>query len=438
MLDYNIDSFAIKKGFGLSSLSDGYSAARQAAKKALNMIGTKPIISFVFYAGDYDVYEINKALKEVLGHSEFIGGSTDAVFYEDKILRKGILVVSIFSPLLNVGVASSENISSNPFNVARNTMGESAKKIKIDSNINPLIQFKRMKKGHIESLLKFPAFYAFVFSRGFKFPHVGNEVDIIKGIEDVIGQYIPLMGGSLGNDLNKIFRQEKYNIYTLHSGKVMKDGIITVLFNTGLAYANSIAHGCQPTPVIGTITGVEKKGYVVSGISGKKPVVWYAEKLGISKQEFIKKQQYYTQKYPLGISDGYGSFVMRAGGNPYPGDKMSYVAPLVKGAPVFLMDVVTKKLGTAIDELKQDIDNNLHGLDPSLCFAVICASRRAILKDKASQDLRKIKTLFNGPLFGFYSFGEIGSKNGQICRFNHLCVNLFNYYDTPLNELDGV
>lgn len=431
----NHKSVAIKKGMGLSKLNDSFKAGYQAAQKAYKAIGRKPTLSFVFYSGDYSPYEINQGVKKVLNNSEYVGGSTDAVIFNDKIVRKGVLVVCIFSPFINVGIASNENVSSNPYEVARKTMLASMNKIKIDSNINPLIQFKRMKKGHVQSLIKLPAFYAFVFRRGFKMPKVGNEVDVIKGIEDVIGQFIPLFGGSLGNDLNKVFTNQPYEIYAFHSGKVLKDGIITLLFNSGLVYANSTAHGCKPTEIIGTITGVEKGGYVVSGISGKKPVIWYADQLNITKKEFLDKQQFYTQRYPLGISDGYGSYVMRAGGVPAPDGKMSYVAPLVKGAPVVLMDANTKKMGAAIDEIKSDIEKNIPKLTPSLGFAVMCASRRTVLQNKAGTDLKKLRKVFKYPLFGFYSFGEIGSKSGQICRFNHLCINLFNFYDIPLTEL---
>ena len=52
-------------GSGMSKNANAYSAAKEAAQKALvGLNGKKPTISYVFFSGDYDPYELTKGLNE--------------------------------------------------------------------------------------------------------------------------------------------------------------------------------------------------------------------------------------------------------------------------------------------------------------------------------------------------------------------------------------
>ena len=54
-------------GSGMSKNNDAYLAGKEAAKKALDELnGKKPTVSYVFYSGDYDPFELTRGLMEIL------------------------------------------------------------------------------------------------------------------------------------------------------------------------------------------------------------------------------------------------------------------------------------------------------------------------------------------------------------------------------------
>ena len=426
-------------GIGVSTNKDSYEAGRESAKSAIGYLkGRKPLISYVFYAGDYDPYKLSKGLKEILQDSEFVGGSTPTVFYDDILLHEGVIVISLYSEFLRIGVASSDNVTKNPNSVSKKVTIKALEKINLKGSLNEYLDFWRLKKENIRSVIKIPTFMLMVFTRGFRVKNFGKEVEIISGISEVIGQYAPIFGGSLGVPLEKVFKNIPYDIYTLHSGTVMKDGIVVILVSSGLIYANSIAHGCEPMKYMGLVSGVEMGGHVISTISNKSAVEWYSEALGITKTAFMKNIMEYTQKYPIAMPDGEGGYVMRAGGMPFADEKLMYIAPFKEGTPVVLMSGTDENMLKSAEEIKRDITSHVgRRIIPKFGFGIICASREIVLKDKTRDDLKRLRQVLrlnNAKFAGFYSFGEIGSKPGRLCKFNHLTSNILLFYDNLITD----
>ncbi len=424
-------------GRGMSQKDDSYMAAKEAAEKSLQELnGKKPVISMAFYVGDYDAQQLNKALTEVFNDTEFIGGSADALAFDDKLLNKGIIVTSLFSEFLEVGIGSQENISKDPYSQTKKALDNALSKIKIDQYTGPYMQALRMKESNVKNLLKMPSYFGFVFARGFKPDRLGNENLIIQAISDEIGLNTPLFGGSFGVPLEKLFAGEKFETYSFHNGQVMSDGLIIVLFISSLAYQQTVEHCCLPTHNVGYISKTEKDGYVVAEISNKTPIQWYCEKLNISKQEFVGKPGLYTQMYPLGIPDEYGTYMIRAGGVPFEGEKLMFQLPFIEGNPVFLMDASVKNILEAPKCIQQDYSYLKDmDLEPAITFAALCASRRLTLKEKTNLELKDLSKRIKGPLVGFYSFTEIGSKPGRPTKVQHLTTSTFTIYQQLLAKI---
>ena len=391
----------------------------------------------MFYAGPYDPKQLNKAFLEVYGKTEFVGGSTDAVIYKTDIIPYGVVACSIHSEYLHVGVASADNVSRDPYGIAKKTVLEAVGKISVDKYLDSYLQFARMKKAQLASLTRIPSFFTFLFTRGYQQSRMGNEDIIIQGTADAIGHYIPIFGGSLGNDMDKVFRQEPYDIFTFHSGRIHTDGLAVVFAYSGLAYSNSIAHGGETMGKLGYISKVTGGGFVVQQVCDKPIKEWYAETLGIPLKKFEKDILFYTQKYPLGFPDGYGNIVMRAGGVPFK-DDLSYIAPFKENTPVWVMNIERDKLIVkAPQQIKDDIDKHLgREIVPFVSFVVSCSSRRRVLDPRSSKkELQTIAKMSKLPLFGFCSFGEIGARPAETCHYNHLCTNIFNLYTELLTDL---
>src|SRR3989344_7847983 len=147
-------------GVGFSKHEDSYTAAKEAANTALEELnGETPGLSLMFYAGNYDPSQINKALKEVFQGTEFIGGSTDAVIFEENIIPKGVVVCSLSSPYLHFGVASNDSIMKDPLRLAQKTAQQAVDKLSVDKHLDSYMQFARMKKSGISSIIRIPSFF---------------------------------------------------------------------------------------------------------------------------------------------------------------------------------------------------------------------------------------------------------------------------------------
>jgi len=426
-------------GVGFSENKDGFKAAKEAAAAAVKEFkGKPPTISYVFFSGDYDVEKLNKGLLDVLKGSEFIGGSTDAVYFNEKVSRNGVVVASIKSDYLHVGIASIDNVSSDPYGVARKAISDSLSKLPVDKYVDPYIQFKRMQKGSIKWMLKLPSFFVTVLMRGMKMPKMGDETKMIKGIAEEIGLNVPIWGGALGTHLEKVFSGKPYEIYVLHSGKILKDGIVIAVNSCSLVYGQSLDHGVTRTSTLGSITGVAADGYVVTSISGMNPVDWYAKSIKVSKEEFMKNAITLSQAHPLGVPDNYGGWIVRAGSVPVmDGKALAFTAPFVEGWPIYVMDASPEKLLSSSKAIKADIDDyNQAARDPQMLLAGLCASRRAIMGDGITKELKELRKVFkNAPMVGWSCFSEIGAKRGKPPACQHLCANVFALYDELLYEL---
>ncbi len=426
-------------GTGFSKNKDAYSAAKEAAQQALKGLnGKEPTISYVFFSGEYDPYRLSDGLKEVLGNTEFVGGLGDRAIYNDQVLDQGVVVASIQSDFIHVGVASADNTSDNAFEAAKKVTKDALSKLSIDSYIDPYMQALRLKGGDIRGIVKIQPYYINVFVNGFKLPKMGEEGKIILGISEIVGRQIPIWGGSFETALEKVLT--KYDIYSLHSGKVMKDGLIVVFTVTSLLYGYSMAHGAKKSGQLDVITKTSFGGYVVDEISGQKPVDWYAKKLNMDKKKFVDNVMTLglTQRWPIGMVDNLGNVIIRGGGVPTgaSGESLAYVAPVIEGSPIYLMDGDPKNLVSATDQIVDNVQQYTEEkAPPKLVLVTSCLTRRGVMQDKFPNDLKNLKNGFGGaPLVGFTTSGEIGSAEGDLANCHHLTNNIFVFYNKLLTS----
>ena len=424
-------------GSGMSKNEDAYSAAKEAAQQALQGLkGKEPTVSYVFFSGEYDPYELTKGLKEILKDTEFIGGLGGSVIYNDQVMDKGVVVASIQSEFLHVGIASTDNASNNSFDAAKKVTKEALTRLSIDNYVDPYMQALRLKGGDIRGIVKIPPYYINVFANGFKLPKMGEENKIILGISDVVGRQVPIWGATFETALEKIM--DKYEIYSLHSGKVYKDGLIVMFTVTSMLYGYSMAHGAKKTGSLNVIGKTSLGGYVVDEISGQKPVDWYAQKLKMDKKKFVDSVMTLglTQRWPIGMVDNLGNIIVRGGGVPTGpnNESLAYPAPVIEGAPIFLMDGDPKNLFGATSQIVSDIQQYTEeNSSPNLILITSCLTRKNVMKGQFSEDLRNLKKGFGDPaLVGFTTSGEIGSKEGDLAACHHLTNNIFVFYNKLL------
>jgi hypothetical protein len=427
----------INVSVGVSTKTDPYAAGVEAATASLKGLPKTPTISYVFYAGEYDPYQLSKGLSAVLPKSEYVGGSADSVFFNDQIYSTGVVVVSVQSDYLHVGVASADNVSKAPRKLAKEVIKQALQKVPIDKYVDPYLMFTRMKESPVHWMVKLPSFFIVLFTRGIKLPVMGDEKEIIKGISDVTGLQVPIWGGSFGTDGMKVLRGEKYNITMLHSGKVMQDGLITLFNSSALLYSQSMENGCVPTAKTGFVSKVSSGGFVVEEISNQNVIDWYAQQLNLPRDKFLKDVRFLSQLNPLGVPDLFGGFIIRGGGIPA-GNGLAYVAPLTEGWPVYVMQGDAKHLMNASDQIKDDIQNYVQTKEgPELALTTLCVTRKLVYQKDTIKEIKKLrKNLGAKNVAGFVCFGETGSRPGQQAMFEHVTLNVLTLYDKLMTKMN--
>ena len=136
--------------------------------------------------------------------------------------------------------------------------------------------------------------------------------------------------------------------------------------------------------------------------------------------------------------DNLGNIIVRGGGIPAGSntESLAYAAPLIEGAPIFLMDGDPNNLFDATNQIVIDIQKYTEEKsNPKLVLLTSCLTRKGVMKDKFPDDLKNLKKGFGGAtIVGFTTGGEIGSKEGDLANCHHLTNNVFVLYDKLLTN----
>lgn len=240
---------------------------------------------------------------------------------------------------------------------------------------------------------------------------------IVQGIKAGAGRDLMLYGGLAGDD----FQMHESVVFS--SGQETNNGLIGLIFDGDHLNIQGIAtSGWQPVGIEMTITHSE--GNVVYTINDEPALDVLMRYFGIS--ETVPNQGNVIEalgvQHPLFVMRENGSSVMRAPLMSNEADRSIICAGGIKqGAKVRLgvpptLDVVER----VISETGQ-LRAALPSADALLLFS--CIARHYALGDMIEQEIAGIHALWDAPLAGFFSYGEIGSFPGQPCEFhNETCM----------------
>ena len=235
---------------------------------------------------------------------------------------------------------------------------------------------------------------------------------IIKGVKDVDAN-IPLYGGLAGDDLTMKAS------YVFSNAFESPDGIIALIIDNNKVNVQGIAtSGWDNIGIEKTIT--KSDGNIVYSIDGESAVdvfVKYFQFTGSvdNKAEIIAMN---FAQYPLQLKKDNGNTVLRAplmvntdtralifaGGIPE-GSKVKFSVP-----PGF--DLV-EKTASEISNLKTTIPS----ADAILMFS--CKARHLALGPMTADEAASVRSIWDKPLLGFFTYGEIGTAKDSTCDFHN-------------------
>lgn len=235
---------------------------------------------------------------------------------------------------------------------------------------------------------------------------------IINGVRDVDAD-MPMYGGLAGDDVTMTASYVFSNHFESSNGLI---GL--VLDGDAINVQGMATSGWDDIGIEKTIT--KSAGNVVYTIDDEPAVDVFVKFFKFTDSVDNSSEIIATNfaQYPLQLQKDNGNIVLRAplmvdveskalifaGGVPQ-GSKVKFSVP-----PGF--DLV-EKTAEEISTLKESIDT----ADALLMFS--CTGRRMALGPLTSDEAGMVRTIWNKPLLGFFTYGEIGTTAGSTCDFHN-------------------
>lgn len=240
---------------------------------------------------------------------------------------------------------------------------------------------------------------------------------IVKGIEDAIGPKVTIFGGLAGDDFTMtgtfVFTNGKYNI----------DGLLAIILDEdNVKVAGLATSGWQPVGTVRTIT--KSEGNVVYTIDDQPALDVVIKYMGVNKNidEWKEVIVNVGSEFPMQIQREDSEPVIRAplfankedrslvcAGSVPQGSKIRFSLP-----PDY--DVIEK----VIEECETVKENELPNAEALIMFS--CKARHLSLGPMVSDEIDQVKNVWNAPMAGFFSYGEMGkATKGKHEFHNNTC-----------------
>jgi hypothetical protein len=240
---------------------------------------------------------------------------------------------------------------------------------------------------------------------------------IVRGIEEEVGPKVTVFGGLAGDDFTMT------GTYVFTNGISTNNGLAVLVLNEDKVSVKGLAtSGWKPVGTIRTIT--KSEGNVVYTIDGEPALDVVIKFMGVSKDidewkdvivnigsefpmQLLREDAPPVIRAPLFANKADRSFLC-AGSVPQ-GSKIRFSLP-----PDF--DVIDKVVSECTDVKNTDQPE----ADAMIMFS--CKARHLSLGPLVSDEINRVKEVWNSPMVGFFSYGEMGkATKGKHEFHNNTC-----------------
>ena len=378
---------------------------KEAVKAALEKSG-QPDLTIVFSSSALDAKEVFKSIKEEVGNSDIIGGTTAGEYSSavSKPMTGTVAVMTLRSHYLKVGVGAGNNISDNPFESGREAVYKAYASLKDNPTASAILSLTYMSKNSPD-LLKVKPFVSLVIPDGMS----GQEEEFLRGMISGVGSNLPIVGGSTGDDL----KFEK--TYQFANGVYTNSGVVAILSSV-LKIGVGYGHPYFPTQKGAVVTkSVGRVVYELNGRPAEDVMKELLETDQLTPEVFAKR--------PMGVksSDVFGEYVIKSAMKSNGDGSVTFYAEVTEGNYLTVMDT---NRDYAIESFKNTLNSAIKNAgSPKKIGAIIifnCILRHLVKERLGVNDIDIIREeLGDVPVVGFNTYGEQGAtKGGSIGHYN--------------------
>ncbi|MDO8603111.1 MAG: FIST N-terminal domain-containing protein [Candidatus Omnitrophota bacterium] len=392
-------------GTGISTKLDSLAAGKEAALSAYHQIEkNNPSILIIFISAIYIQHEAIKGVRSIIKDTPLIGCSSIGSISSYGSNQNSVTVFIISSDSIKFFCGTGDKVSNN------SRLAGSKAALKAFGSIKN----RGIKQAYL------------MFSDGVS----GNSADILRGAQEVLGTYFPIIGGGACNNLYGS-KASQYADNEIHN-----DSVIGAIISGNLVLGMGQSSCWQPIGKPHKVTKANSN--IIKEIDKKAAVKIYEDYFEISPQEITNDWIFKLGiRYPLGIrqTDENKNYITRiplmAGDN----GSLALNADIKEDEDISLMisdkDLILESAKNAAKEALSYIK------DTKIKFAVMFSdiSRLLLLRNDAYKEIDIVKETIGKetPILGCYTLGEYGlfnateSAGSQYCFNNHsISITLFS------------
>jgi hypothetical protein len=282
--------------------------------------------------------------------------------------------------------------------------------IDIDNFTNSFEAGKKLVSGFDSHGLR----YIFVLSDGSKV----NGSELVKGMNEVIDDHIPITGGLAGDGPN--FQNTLVGLNEPPtSGKILA----LAFYGDKLKVSHSSMGGWEPFGLERIVT--KSSSNELFEIDGKNALALYKDYLG----KYIEDLPGSALLFPLSVklNDGENSLVRTILSINTKDQSMLFAGDIPEGSKVRFMKANFDRLIDAASQAANISLTDFNNINPELAILVSCVGRKIILTDRIDEEVEAVKEVLGNKtiITGFYSYGEISPLvRGSSCALHNQTMTI--------------
>ena len=240
---------------------------------------------------------------------------------------------------------------------------------------------------------------------------------VVHGVRAGAGHDLPLFGGLAADDL------KMENTYVFSNDGATEEGLIGLVLDGERFEVEGIAtSGWQSVGVDKVVTRSEAN--VVYTIDGEPALDVYRKYFDLGEQ--VGRQQSIVMdlgvQFPLSVQRENGTSVLRA---PLLSDPESqaliFAGGVPEGAKVKFCIPPSLDIVEQVVEEAASVQQCLPEADAMILIS--CKARHSALGPLVEDEIEGLHSLWNAPMLGYFSYGEIGGREPHLCDFhNETCT----------------
>lgn len=344
-----------------------------------------PNLAIIFCSVSQNINELQKIFSK--NQIDIIGATTAGEIYNTTVLEKSIVALLIRLDKTSYSINSYTNKEKN-----LRALGEKA-----SNDVN--------KKFNNPTII--------TFSGGVR----ANGEELVRGLTSNLSSANNIYGAMAGDDLNL------ENTYVFTAQEIIDDGIVCLSFDNLKVRAEGVATSGWKS--IGTEKSITKsRGNVVFSIDHKPALDVFMDYFNKPKERLAHRDMVVNElaQYPLQVKREENYSVLRA---PLLADTdrgaLIFSGTVEEGSKIkFSVPPGFETIESTTQEIS-DMKQNFPDAEALLVFS--CKARHQALGPLVENEVEGIQNLWNAPLIGFFSYGEIGNLEGYKCDLHNETIS---------------